>query len=90
VSTRKAFDLVTSRALWISLLRMVSTPRPAASGAAASRIASSRLRSASVPSALGGRMAPVTTTGRSDLTVRCRKYAVSSSVAVPWVMTNAV
>ena len=39
----------------------------------ARRMASSRLRSASVPTAVGGRIAPVTTTGLSDFTVRWRK-----------------
>ena len=63
VSTRKACILVTSRALWISVFNTVKTPRPPAVGQAASRLASSRFRSASVPTAVGGRMAPVTTTG---------------------------
>src|SRR6185437_7374367 len=42
---------------------------------------------ASLDNALDGRWAPTSTTGMSTLTVRLRKYAVSSSVAVPWPMT---
>jgi len=33
-------------------------------------------------------MAAVSTTGFFDLTTRFRKYAVSSMVSVPWVMTT--
>ncbi len=47
-----------------------------------------RLRSASALTAVGGRMAPVTTTGVDDFTVRCKKYAASSSVAVPCLTTT--
>ena len=65
--------MVTSRADWISLFSTTSAPRPADWGAAAMRTASSRLLSASVPMAEGGRMAPVTATGRLSRTVRLRK-----------------
>ncbi len=37
---------------------------------------------------MDGRIDPTITTGRSDLTVRLRKYAVSSSVFVPCVTTT--
>ena len=36
---------------------------------------------------MDGRIAAVSTTGFRDLTTRFRKYAVSSIVSVPWVMT---
>ena len=35
-----------------------------------------------------GRIAAVNTTGFRDFTTRLRKYAVSSIVSVPWVMTT--
>lgn len=38
--------------------------------------------------AVAGRIAPTITTGLSLLTTRSRKYDVSSSVSVPWVMTT--
>jgi hypothetical protein len=37
---------------------------------------------------LGLRIEPTTTTGRSSRTVRCRKYASSSSVSVPHETTS--
>ena len=60
---------------------------PRASGDAATRIALTRFMPASLDSALDGRCEPTTTTGIAIFTVRLRKYAVSSSVAVPWPMT---
>jgi hypothetical protein len=38
--------------------------------------------------AVDGRMAQVSTTGLAGASTACRKYAVSSSVSVPWVMTR--
>ena len=64
------------------------TPRFRALGEAATRIAESRLCGPSGPTPVGGRWAPTTTTGRSDLTVRWRKKAVCSREAVPWVTTT--
>jgi hypothetical protein len=57
---------------------------PAAPGAAATRMQSMRFKSASLLIPVGARIAPVIATGFRLLTVRFRKYAVSSSVAVPW------
>ena len=65
--------LVTSLAAWIWLFKMVKTPRPADWGAAATRMQSIRFTSESVPKPVGGRMAPVTTTGLLLLIVRFRK-----------------
>ena len=56
-------------------------------GAAATRSALTRFMPASELSPLAGRWAPTTTTVDRG-TARFRKYAVSSSVAVPWVMTT--
>jgi hypothetical protein len=88
VSSRSVDDLVTSRAAWISSLSSTSTPSPRASGAAATRTAFRRFIAASELRPVAGRCAPTTTTGASTFSVRFRKYAVSSRVAVPCVMTT--
>ena len=52
------------------------------------RTALSRLSGPSALIAVAGRIDPTSTTGLSDRTVRFRKYAVSSSVLVPDVITK--
>ena len=66
---------------------VTSTPLPAASLLAATLTASYRFNAPSADRAVPGRMEPTTTMGLFVRTVRFRKYAVSSSVSVPWVMT---
>src|SRR5262245_11940682 len=88
VSRRSVDVLVTSRAAWISSFRSTSTPSPRASGAPATRTALTRLSAASELRPVAGRCDPTRTTVASTLRVRLRKYAVSSSVAVPWVTTR--
>ena len=60
----------------------------AGSGEAATRTALTTLSGPSPDSAEAGRIAPMTTTGRSSATTRWRSQAVSSSVFVPWVITT--
>jgi hypothetical protein len=79
--------LVTSRAAWISSFSRVSTPRPRLAGSAATRTPFRRLIAASVDRPEAGRCEPINTTGKGTLSTRLRKYAVSSSVAVPWPIT---
>ena len=79
--------MVTSRAACTSSLSSTSTPRPRASRAPATRTALRRLSPASELSPVGGRWEPTTTTVASTFSERFKKYAVSSSVAVPCVMT---
>ena len=88
VSSRSVDVFVTSRAVWISSLRRTRTPRPRASGAPATRTAFRRLSPASELRPVAGRCDPTSTTVASTLRVRFRKYAVSSSVAVPCVITT--
>ncbi len=88
VSRRSVDVLVTSRAAWISSFRSTSTPRPRASGAPATRTALTRFSAASELRPVAGRCDPTRTTVASTCSVRFRKYAVSSSVAVPWVTTR--
>src|SRR3989441_1211421 len=88
VSSRSVDVFVTSRAAWTSSLRSTSTPSPRASGAPATRTALRRLSPASELRPLAGRCDPTSTTVASTLSVRFRKYAVSSSVAVPCVITT--
>ncbi len=61
---------------------------PRAAGEPATRNALTRFIPASVPSALAGRWAPTSTTGWLTARVKFRKNAVSSRVAVPWVITK--
>jgi hypothetical protein len=61
---------------------------PRDTGAAAVRIALRRFSGPSALIAVAGRWEPTRTTGRSCFTVRLRKYAVSSSVLVPCVITT--
>ena len=56
VSTLKVLALVTSLPHWISLFNTVNSPLPDASGQAATRTASNRFKSASVPNDVGGRI----------------------------------
>ncbi|MNR13021.1 hypothetical protein D3C85_1294030 [compost metagenome] len=79
--------LVTSRPVWISSLSTTSVPLPRDSGREATSTASYRFSAPSAPSAVPGRIEPTTTTGLSLLSVRFRKYDVSSMVSVPCVMT---
>jgi hypothetical protein len=65
-----------------------STPCGRLSGAAATRTASSRFCGPSHPRSLAERIAPVNTTGLSGASERATRYAVSSSVSVPWVTTT--
>ncbi len=51
------------------------------------RMAFSRFSPASVERPLSGRCDPTSTTGNGTFSVRLRKYAVSSSEAVPWPIT---
>src|SRR5438093_694400 len=88
VSSRSVDVFVTSRAVWISSLRSTRTPSPRASGAAATRTAFRRLSPASELRPVAGRCDPTNTTVASTLRLRWRKYAVSSSVAVPCVITT--
>jgi hypothetical protein len=62
-------------------------PRPAEAGLAAARTAATRFIAASLARPLSGRCEPTITTGTGTLSVRLRKYAVSSSDAVPWPIT---
>src|SRR2546428_344550 len=88
VSSRSVEVFVTSRAAWTSSLRSTSTPSPRASGAPATRTALTRFSPASELRPVAGRCDPTSTTGVSTLSVRFKKYAVSSSVAVPCVITT--
>src|SRR5439155_1519572 len=88
VSSLSVEVLLTSRAAWTSSLRRTSTPSPRASCAPATRTALRRLSPASELRPLAGRCDPTSTTVASTLSVRFRKYAVSSSVAVPCVITT--
>src|SRR5882757_9684508 len=60
-------------------------PRPAEAGLAAARTAATRFIAASLARPLSGRCEPTITTG--TLSVRLRKYALSSRDAVPWPIT---
>ena len=57
--------LRTVMAAWTSPAKATTTPSPAAAGARARMIASSRLAGPSAPGALPGRLAPVITIGAS-------------------------
>ena len=61
---------------------------PARAGLAAAATALYRLAGPSALIAVAGRIEPTSTTGLSLLTTRFRKYAVSSMVSVPWVITT--
>ena len=61
---------------------------PRAAGASAVRTPLRRFSGPSALIAVDGRIDPTSTTGRSCRTVRLRKYAVSSSVLVPCVITT--
>src|SRR3546814_298830 len=87
-STVGVLVLVTKRAAWTQSFSMTSTPSPQASRREASKMALYRLRGPSALKAELGRTAPVSTTGLLLLIVRFRKYAVSSSVSVPCVITT--
>jgi len=88
VCTSVVLDFVTSRALCRSSLIASITPRSRASMSAATETALYKLSGPSALNEVAGRIEPVSTTGRSDVTVRCRKYPVSSAVSVPCVMTT--
>ena len=64
---------LTSRTAEISSFSTTSTPMPRASGLAATRMALTRLRPASVESAVAGRWLPTITTGMGTCSVRLRK-----------------
>jgi hypothetical protein len=88
VPTWVVFVFATSRAKWISSFATTRTPRPPASGSAAVATALKRFMGPSALIAVAGRMAPTSTTGFELLTTRLRKYAVSSIVSVPCVITT--
>ena len=66
----------------------ITAPRSRAAGAAASRIASARLRGPSASGSSAARCAPVNTTGVAAVWARSTRYADSSIVSVPWVTTT--
>lgn len=68
-------------------MNATSTPCPRAAALPATATAFSRLSGPSDDSAVAGRIAAVITTGFAVFTVRCSRYAVSSSVSVPCVIT---
>src|SRR5205814_1647713 len=72
---------------WISSLSVTVTPTPRTDGEDAMRNALRRLRGPSESASRGGRWAAAKTTGRSSLTTRSTRNAVSSSVSVPWDTT---
>ena len=82
-----ALVLTTFFAASICPFITTSTPRPSAFSSAAVRTACQRFMGPSALMAEAGRMAPVSTVGFSVCIASCRKYAVSSRVSVPWVMT---
>src|SRR4026209_2837735 len=88
VCTAVVLVLVSDEAPWIQSLTTTSTPRPAASLFAATATALKKLSGPSAESAVDGRIDAVNTTGFLDLITRFRKYAVSSIVSVPCVMTT--
>src|SRR3546814_7980060 len=69
-------------------LGITRTPCPRASRRVARRTELYRFSGPAALMAEPGRMEPVTTTGLGLFKVRLRKYAVSSSVSVPWVTTT--
>lgn len=85
---RSGISFATKRAAPMRSLSTTITPRPRASGSAATVTASSRFIGPSALIAVAGRIAAVKTTGLLLFTVRLRKYGVSSSVSVPWVITT--
>src|SRR5262245_22572879 len=88
VCTAVVLVFVSDAAPWIQSLMTTSTPRPADSLLAATATALKKFNGPSADSAVAGRIAAVRTTGFADLTTSVRKYAVSSIVSVPWVMTT--
>ena len=80
--------LRTVIAAWTSPPNATTTPSPAAAGARASTIASSRLAGPSAPGALPGRFAPVITIGASPPYISPHTTATSSIVSVPVVSTT--
>jgi len=90
VSTSEVWVFVTSRAALIWLFRAIIDPLPRASLDTQIRAAFSRFLGPSKSFSEAFRWAPMRTIGLSLATVRSRKYAVSSSVSVPWeTMTPA-
>ncbi|MNY44142.1 hypothetical protein D3C86_1791450 [compost metagenome] len=79
--------LLTSRPDWISSFMVTSTPLPRASLLLATATALYRFSMPSADIAVPGRMEPTTMIGFSVFSTRFRKYAVSSRVSVPWVIT---
>ena len=89
-SVRLACCLYTASARSTRPPKLTNTPpMPACRAASAKRQASYRLPGPSALSALAGRIAPVSSTGRVGGSTSDRKNAVSSSVSVPCVMTMA-
>ena len=83
------FIFSTSRAVWI--VSFSDDEHAASLGARAPPRRRRRCRDCLGPSALiavAGRIEPTSTTGLSLFTTRSRKYAVSSIVSVPCVMTT--
>ena len=87
-SSRCVCALRTRAAAWISSPNTTRAPRPLAPGWAAVRTAAVRFAGPSQPGSEKVRMAPVRTTGFGPATVRSRRYAVSSRVSVPCVITT--
>ena len=77
------FAFVTSEAEFNSPLKHTNTPLPTASSEIAVQIEVAKLKGPSYPSSEPLLIAPVTTTGFFVLTVRSKRYAVSSRVSVP-------
>ena len=87
VSTPVVLVFVTSRAAWISSFIVTTTPLPTLSLLIATFTALNKFNGPSALSEPLFLIAPTMTTGLSLLTTRSRKYAVSSIVSVPCVMT---
>ncbi len=81
-------DFRTPTAGRISSAKATVTPVSTASGEAAQRSATARLRGPSGAGSSNGRCAPVSTTGRGPEWVSASRNATSSSVSVPWVSTT--